>query len=238
MTSSNPTPFARRVLLCLLATVVFLTGIHLLMQYLNLNVYHELNGQVFEISNRVDFDDEASIPTWISQLILLAIGLSAFVAAYLQQNSGAKRIWTIIGAIGIVLSLDEVAALHELLLQIVHLAVFSEVAPTIRSNAWFVLLPFIVVVGAFLLFQAIRHISRRTVFIFILGTTIFMTGAVFIDVLTNASNINNFYEKGVLVGAEESLEIAGTSTVLYGILDYLESVFTDRIRAARARLKG
>lgn len=238
MISSGHKPLAGRVLLFLLATIVVLTGVHLLFQHLNLNVYHELNGQVFEISNRVDFDDEASLPTWFSQIILLGISLGSFTAAYLQRQTGARRIWAIIGFIGLFLSIDEVAALHELILQVVHLSKFSEAAPTIYSNAWFVLLPFIAVAGVLLLVMAIKFLPRKTIIIMSLGAIVFMTGAVFIDVLTNASNINNFYEKGILVGAEESLEMTGTATILYAILNYLETTHGRRIKAAIASMKG
>lgn len=232
------TSFAGRVLVTLLAIITVLISVHLLFQHLNLNIYHELHGRVFEISNRVDFDDEASLPTWVSQFILLSIGLLSFLAAYLQTVKGSRIIWGIIGAIGVSLSIDEVAALHELLLQTVHLAVFSEARPTVSSNAWFVLLPFIVVIGLLLLVQAIKHIPRAVLMIMIVGSFIYMSGAIFIDVLTNASNANNFYEKGILVAVEESFEMIGSTIILYAVISYIESNYGSKIKTAFSRLKG
>jgi hypothetical protein len=222
----------------LIAVIVLLTAVHLWMQYLNLDVYHELNGRVFEVSNRVDFDDEASLPTWVSQATLLAIGLGSFLLAYLQRNKAGRRIWGFIGTVGVLLSIDEVAAAHELLLQTVHLALFNEAAPTVTSNAWLILLPFILVAGLALLWQIVKHTPRRTVAILSVGAILFMIGAVFIDILTTSTNANTFYEKGIMVALEESLEMTGAAIILYAILDYLETSYADRIKAALNKLRG
>lgn len=227
-----------KVFIALFVVIGLLTAVHLWLQHLNLNVYHELNGRVFEVSNRVDFDDEASLPTWTSQAILLAIGLSSLLLATLQRDKAVKRTWGIVGAIGILLSMDEVAAIHELLLQIVHLAFFSLSPPTVRSNAWLILLPFILGAGLLLLWQLIKHVPRRTVVILCSGAIIFMVGAVFIDILTTSNNANTFYERGILVAMEESLEMVGAAIILYAILSYLEVSYGDRIKAAYKRLKG
>lgn len=222
----------------LITVIAILAIVHLIMQYLDLNVYHQLNGQVFEISNRVDFDDEASIPTWISQVILLGISLSAFFAAFLQKQVQAKQAWTSIGVVGLILSIDEVAALHELILQTAHLILYQESRPTIYQNAWIVLLPFIVALGALLAVKIIKHVPRKTTFLMIVGAGILVFGAAVVDALTNADNVNTFAIKGVMVAIEESLEIIGTSTIMYAILDYLETNFGGQIRAAREKLLG
>lgn len=231
-------PLAPRVLTVLIAVIMGLVFVHLLLQYLNLNVYHELNGQVFEISNRVDFDDEVSVPTWYSQLILLAIAVASWIAAYLQKNRFARQLWVIIGVIGVAMSLDEGASIHEFVLQTVHLLFFQEAAPTVSSNAWLILLPFVGVIAALLLWFMWQHIPKRTIGWFIVGGTIFMLGAVFIDILTNSSGANNFYEKGLLVAIEESFELLGSSVILCGIIDYLQRFHGPEIRSALKQLRS
>lgn len=238
MTSAGNRPLAKRLYLYLLGIIALLAGVHLLSQHLNLNVYHELNGPVFEISNRVDFDDEASLPTWVSQVTLLAIGLSALFLALLQTSRAAKRIWILIGVIGVLLSVDEVAAIHELGLQIIHLALFKQAPPTLTDNAWLILLPFVLIAGSLLLWQLIKHVPRKTIFILTTGAVTFMLGAVFIDILTTSNGANTFYEKGVLVAVEETLEMIGSATVLYAILDFIGTTYGDRVKLARKRLKG
>ncbi len=230
--------FSCRVLLCLLAVIVVLASIHLLFQYLNLNTYHELNGPIYEISNRVDFDDEASLPTWVSQVIWLAVGLSAFVVALVQRAASAKRLWGLIGIVGVLLSADEVAAIHELGLQTIHLALFKQAPPTLTDNAWLILLPFILVIGSLLLWQLIKYTPRKTVIVLSAGAFVLMFGAVIVDILTTSSNANTFQEKGVMVAVEETFELVGASTILYGILDYLETSYSNRIKKALNHLKG
>lgn len=222
----------------LMGIISLLIIAHLTMQYLDLNVYHQLNGQVFEISNRVDFDDEASIPTWISQAILLSIAASAFFAGFLQKTKAAKRAWISIGIVGLVLSIDEVSAVHELLLQTTHLLLYNEASPTLYQNAWLVLLPVIAVIGSILAYLVIKHVPRKTVLLMILGSVILVFGAAVVDALTNADNVNTFAIKGIMVAIEESLEMIGSSTILYAILDYLETNHGGQIRAARKKLVG
>lgn len=226
------------IYMLLLITIGILGALHLTMQYLDLNVYQQLNGQVFEISNRVDFDDEASIPTWVSQAILLAISVSAFFAAFVQKLPKARQAWASIGVVGILLSIDEVAALHELLLQTAHLILYQESRPTIYQNAWVVLLPIIMLFGFFLARRIIKYVPKKTIILMILGAGILVFGAAVVDALTNADNVNTFAIKGIMVAIEESLELIGTSTILYAILDYLETNYGGQIRAARQKLRG
>lgn len=221
----------------LLIIIGVLASLHLVMQYFDLTVYHQLNGQVFEISNRVDFDDEASIPTWISQAILLAIAASAFFAAFVQKISKAKQAWTSIGIVALLLSIDEVAALHELLLQTAHLILYQESRPTIYQNAWIVLLPIILIFGAFLASRIIKYVPKKTIILMVLGAGTLVFGAAVVDALTNADNVNTFAIKGVMVAVEESLEMIGSSTILYAILNYIETNYGGQIQAARQKLK-
>lgn len=234
--SDNPGSFAHKLLLGLLALVAVLASVHLLFQYLNLNVYNELNGRIFEFSNRVDFDDEASIPTWISQLLLLGIGMAAFLVSRLERARPARIIWSIVAGIGVLLSLDEVAALHELTLQTIHLLVFNESAPTLFANAWFIVLPVVALGAGLLAWQMFKHVPARTMRILVFGGIVYVFGAVVIDVITNSSLDNTFKNKGVLVAIEETLELVGTTLVLYGIVDYLERSYGKKLKTAYAQL--
>lgn len=221
----------------LLAIITLLAAAHLLMQYLNLVVYSEQNGRVYELSNRLDFDDEASLPTWFSQFVFLGIAASATLAAYMQRQKAIRRIWGIVALLGLLFAIDETAAIHELLLQTVHLLLFGEKGPSIVANAWVVLLPFIAAAGVTLLLQMRKHLPALTVKLFLVGGVIFMTGAVGLDILTNADAVNTFYAKGILVAIEETLELLGTTTALYAVLQYLESNYATNIKRALAQLR-
>lgn len=245
MTAKTPPLFTKKkhslslsIFIFLLSIIGILAVLHLTMQYLDLNVYNQLHGQIFEISNRVDFDDEASIPTWVSQAILLCIAASAFFAAFLQKVPKAKQAWASIGIVGIILSIDEVAALHELVLQSAHLILYQESRPTIYQNGWIILLPLIAFLGYFLARRIIKYVPRKTIILLVMGAAVLVFGAGIIDALTNADNTNTFAIKGIMVAIEESLELLGSSIIFYAILDYLETNYGGQIRAARQKLKG
>jgi hypothetical protein len=100
------------------------------------------------------------------------------------------------------------------------------------------MLPFILVGASILLWQMIKHVPKRVVVLFIIGGVTFLSGAIFIDIFTSSSITNTFYSKGVLVAIEESLELLGTSIILYGILDHLERHHSSRLRKALTQLRS
>jgi hypothetical protein len=237
-TSDKPGSYARRVYGGLIVAILFLTLVHLLLQHLNLNVHQELNGRVYELSNRVDFDDEVSVPTWFSQALFLAISGGSFLLSFMQKAPAARRLWAFLGVVALLLSIDEVGALHELLLQTIHLLLFGETGPTIVANAWLALLPIILAAAIITFWVMLKHVPMRTIRLFVMGGIVFLIGAIFVDIVTTADNVNTFYNKGILVGIEESLELLGVSTILYAIIDYIETTYRANITSALKKLKG
>lgn len=235
---SAPTGFAARMLVWLLVVVFALTTIHLTLQYLNLNVFHEHNGPVFEISNRVDMDDESSFPTWFSQALFMAIAIAAFVAAYVQKNRTNRILWLIIATVGFVFSIDEIAAAHEMILQFLHLLVFKESSPTALDNAWMLVLPFVFLGGAWMAYKMYKAFPRRTVVLIVLGGCVLIAGGAFIDILTSTESKSSFYSQGILVAEEETLELVGSVIILYAVVDYLERFHRPQISRALRQLKN
>src|SRR5690606_2966683 len=117
--------FARKIVVAALGIIFVLLVLHLSLQYLNLIVFDEKHGAIFELSNRFDFDDESSLPTWVSQVLFLAVGATAFFASVITKDVSRKKLWAIIGSLGVFVSLDEVIALHETLLQLLHTRFFG-----------------------------------------------------------------------------------------------------------------
>ena len=235
------TPYARRVCQWLLLATLFLLSLHLLFQQINLNVFHQQNGYFFELSNRFDLDDEASVPTWFSQLLFLIMGGTAFLGASLERTRIKKGLLSIIAGVAVILSLDEIAALHEQTLQTIHVVFFKDSAPTVLANAWLIILPFILLAVFLLGRQMIRQFPLRMITIMGIGLGIFMTGAVGVDVMTQGIHIPSFtlefIEQGFLVGLEEGLELSGCIIVLFGIMDYIERTHHKKIAASIKELK-
>lgn len=230
--------FASRLFFVLLSATVLMIIVHLLFQYLNMEVFHQQNGQIYELSNRVDMDDESSIPTWFSQVLFIGIGVSALLASYLQQTKFAKRIWGLLGITSLVFSMDEIATLHEHVLQSIHVLFFQDADPTGLSNAWLLIAPFILTGLAVFFWKASQVFPRRTLGLFITAGLIFITGAVFIDMLTSQVARDTFLSQGILVAIEEGCEFIASLIALYAIVDYLEKHHALRIRQAIAQLRA
>lgn len=213
---------ARMVLIAATAVVALLIALHFLLQYLNWEVYYQQNGQVYELANRFDLDDEVSVPTWFSQILMLLIGSAALLAAYVQTKKEARRLWLMIGVLGIGFCIDEAAGLHEFALQTLHVTFFKDAKPTESDNAWLLVLPFILLIGGWLLWRMVQVVPKRTIGIIALSGTIFLTGAIGIDLLTSLTERESFLHQGILVGLEEGLELLATAVVLYAVVDFLE----------------
>lgn len=228
---------AKKVLVSLLFVIAGLLALHLLFQYLNLERYHEKQGQIFEISNRVDFDDEASLPTWFTQFLLLSVGLSSLLAAVMESKKGAKRLWGFLGVSAILFSIDEVGGIHEFVLQSVHLLYYGEVVPTAALNAWWLALPFIAAAGLGVMVWLVRTLPKRTWLLFMASGIVYLAGAAGFELVSNDVAKTSFLYQGVMTGVEEVLEMVGVALGFYAVLDYLASYRGDRLARAWTTLR-
>lgn len=233
----NNQSFAAKVFWKLTIVTLILLGVHLGMQYLNLEVYGEKHGQVFELSNRLDMDDEVSLPTWYSQFLLLVAGLAAILVGRLESQRSSKRLWLLIGLVGVVFSIDEVASIHELVLQSAHLLYYGEMVPTAALNAWWLALPFIAAGCLAFLWWLYKLLPTRTTILFFIGGLIYMTGAAGFELFSNDLAKNTYMYQGVFTGIEESLELIGNIVVIYAIMSYLETIHIPVLLAAAKTLK-
>lgn len=232
---------AKRFCSWLLLTTALIIGAHLLLQQLNLNVFHQQNGYFFELSNRFDMDDESSIPTWFAQSLFLLIAAAALLAANLEKLRIKRILWMLISITGLSLAIDEAAGIHEQILQTIHVLFFHESAPTILANAWLIVLPFVLITVALFGRQMIRHFPPRLIFISGLGIGVFLLGAVSVDIVTQGLELPEFaFEfavQGMFVALEEGLELIGGIIVLYGIIEYIELHYAKQIANSLAALK-
>lgn len=215
---------------------LLLIAIHLFLQYLNLEIFYEKNGVIFELSNRFDLDDEVSVPTWFSQFVLLVFGLSAFVAAFFQTHKPNKILWTTLGFIGVAFSVDESASLHEFLLQTIHVLFYQDSKSTITVNAWLLVLPLITIMALILLTLIVKYLPKRTALLMLAGGSLFLVGAVGVDLLNVAIDESSFSNQGVAVAGEELLEMSGSIISVFAVLDYLENNYPTKVRQLKKLL--
>lgn len=224
--------FAIRLLWVLIGALVTLTVLHLLLQHLNLNIFYQHNGQVYELSNRFDFDDESSVPTWFSHLLFLGIGVSALSAAWLHKSGALRRLWLLVGVAGLAAAIDEIATLHEFVLQSLHIMYYQDASPTATQNAWAIVAPFVLAAFGWVAWRMWRLLPRRTFILLVISGVIFLFGAMGIDLLTSISARETFWHQGLYVAAEESMELLGCILALSTIVDYIERRSGPNIREA------
>lgn len=209
----------RRIFYRLLIGIGVVIGIHLILQYLNLNVYHQQHGFVYEFSNRFDLDDEVSAPTWLSSMLFAAISVSCFIAARLEHPK--RRFWSILGVLAAVMSIDEVSTLHEFVLESLHNFFYTGAAPELGKNAWVLVLPWLLAATVWLALYTWRQLPRRTFVLCALGGAVLLCGAILVDIVASSITTTPFMHQGVLVGIEEAAEFIGTSIVLCAIISYI-----------------
>lgn len=229
---------SKKLLTLLIVLTIVIVSLHIFLKYVSIVVFDDKNGFLFELSNRFDLNDEASVPQWFTQLIFLAIGITSFITYKLTTKANGKYFWLLATVIGIMMSLDDAATLHEFVLQSLHNRYFIDQSSTIFTNAWMILLPFITLALLAVCYWAIKVLPRRTSIIFAIGGFVFLIGAVVVDSLTNRYYPQSFMARGVMASLEGGLQLIGSGAVLYAIVDYLEKHHTKRLASAWSRLNS
>lgn len=236
--SSSHSHFARKLLRILLVCSFVILGLHIAFQAINLEVYHQQHGQFYELSNRFDFDDEQSVPTWFSQFLYLLLAAGAGLAAYVQRDKPTKRLWAVIALISLIFSIDEIAGMHEFFLQTVHVVFYKDAGPGSLSNAWLLVAPFIVVLSGFFIASMARRFPKRTLLLFSGAVVTFLLGAIGVDLFTSLVERETFMNQGVLVGLEELFELLSLIIIIYAVADYLERNHSKAVHNAWRQLRS
>lgn len=215
---------AATVLKILVIVTVFFVSAHIC-SFAIFSVYEPTYPPVIDIINRLDLNQEISLPTWASQILLaLSAGLLGLITYYKKHRQQAYLYHWLILTIGFLyLSLDEGAMLHE---------IFNEPMADLFSTssgyfhfAWVIPALLAVSLLAVIYLRFWLHLPRYTRFLLALATLTYVGGAVGVEMLS----ANHFSTQGqdtlpayVLWGAlEEGLEMLGASLFVYTFLDYL-----------------
>ena len=173
-----------------------------------------------------DVREEVSVPTWFATINLLMSSCLLFCAFVLYKNSGKSnnRYWLYLAILFLLLSVDEVAGLHNkpgfLSWYIRYLPeIFTEIFRYIgftheifKSHAW---LPygilFVILVGAVLI-RFLRSIEFRLALLLVLSGIVFVSGAIGFELVAAWMEFTEFAERGTFLRnmanlVEESLEM-------------------------------
>jgi len=162
-----------------------------------------------------DLDEEEGFGTWFSALLLLFVGRLLLAAASSSRTaSDGLRPWWIVLAVGFhVLSIDEVAGMHEYVNSVLEEAsenaVWTDVALVGLGAVALAYLPFLV------------RVRRRSAVLFVVAGLLYVGGAVGVERWTG-SDVNSL-SYNMWTAFEEGLEMAGAIAMIYAVLDHLRS---------------
>lgn len=236
MKSSTPAPLSRRIFKLLVLTALLLIIVHIVLKFVSIELFHERHGFLFELSNRFDGNDENSVPQWFSQFVFLLIAGGAGIAAYLQTVKNRRILWGVIAVLGLLLSLDDVATLHEFVLQTLHNTFFLDTTPSFVRNAWLLVLPAVLAAGVLIAWWASKALPRKTALWLIVGGAVYVIGKVFMDSLANLTD-DRFLDAGIAQGLEKLFQYIGSVLVFYAVTVYLETYHGPAIARAMRQFK-
>lgn len=198
--------------ICLLTLAATLAVGHLVVHTLA-----ELDVITFEgrLVKAFDMDEEVSIPTWVSVMLLMGIAVVLTLVAAGTRDRAQRR-WWIVFAVGfVVLSLDEGAALHESLMYATRNLLGITGGPF--WYAWVIPVGIALLIMAPFVIRFVLSLPRRTCIMLLASAAVYATGAIGVEIVsaTAGAEIEAFERDEddsavwLMACVEESLEIFG-----------------------------
>lgn len=225
-----------------LKTILILGAVQALLAVLHITVVWQDDGTLpGRLTRFVHLDREGNLPTWFSSTQLLCLG-AAFFSLYLLDRSPRRFwLWAICAVGAILLSLDEGAALHELLGTLLGLAfghasdgTWLKDLQDFPSYYWILIyVPFVLPIGVFLLVSVVKRIGKNRYLLFT-GALLYVLGALVLDFLEGRYGASNHTGLPIVLDGqrylldifliEEMLEMFGVTLVLSAIVQHAASV--------------
>ncbi len=219
----------RRIFILLLILIAFLVGMSIWGQYLRFiggwDIHSYWQEVVMDFMNTPFYmDAESNIPTFINSLMLFiaSLLLTAIGSWKMSVKDKYRFQWVILALIFLLLSIDEVATLHERLIKPMR-AVFG--ADGIFYFAWIV--PGLIAVGAFVVsfLTFFLHLDGRFKLLFSLSLLVYLGGVIGGEMVSGyfASNLGlKNFTYATVATVEESVEMIGCALLIYSLLEYLK----------------
>lgn len=208
-----------------LTLLIGLSLLFLLLNVVRLGWSYELGSMRFhEILARFNLDNEASIPTWFSSMVLLAASAAlAVIAAHKRAaHDRFARHWIGLAVIFLLLSVEEIATFHELLsarMGSLHLTGFL-------SFAWVIPAGCFVLLFALAYLRFLLHLPAPFRVLFVVSGVVYVFGAVGMEMIggeiKQTWGVHGLYYLCVMV--EEGCEMLGASLFVFTQLKYLQTM--------------
>lgn len=213
----------KRVVQFLLCIIAVLTAMHVT----QLAIYFYIDdSKIFDFVEIIDFDYEANIPSFYSSAAIIFCAALLWIIGLQKRRDKApfRYHWIGLAVIFTFLGVDEAIALHE------DIGDFVEDEDLVEAEgflyfAWVVPYGILLFLFAASYFKFVLALPKQTKILFITAGTIFISGAVGIEVVSaNEADLNDtdtlYYS--VLYTIEELCEMFGIVIFCYGILRYIE----------------
>lgn len=200
----------------------------LLLLHLGIAVGSAVTGHpLYYLPRFVDMGQEGNLPTFISALYLLGAAGLLGVAAAVVQRRGGRHIWAWTGlALGFaLLSVDEAAQIHDELVGAILYAATDAEERTWHYLWYLPYIPLLIVLAAIYV-PFLRSLPSRTLRLFLAAGTLYVGGAVGVEILEaylvsqGASPVGLLLSKAV----EETAELSGVVLLIYAVLSYLSGL--------------
>lgn len=173
------------------------------------------------VLNVFDVDAEPSVPTYFSCVVLLTCSVALAVTAFvIRSQGGTNHHWKVLSAGFLLMSVDEVAMLHERTARNIDALVKNIPHPAASWTVGGV----IVVVGVFFYFLPfLRALPARTRWQFLISGAIFVGGAVGVEIPEGEylARHGKDFVSDLFMAGEEMMEMGGSILFLSAVLQYL-----------------
>ena len=198
--------------------------------YLQLGLVSVLDLETQGALHWLDLFAERSIGTWLNALLLGAIAVPAIACGVVAppEKRRLRRGWFALAGLALLLSLDEVAGLHESAIGVMRAAL--DLPSLLYYATWTI--PAVIAVVAFVVWQwrFFRELPRPLAIRIAAGGALYVVAAVGFEVLQSVllsragggERWTPFLQ--VTVGVEEGLEMAAAAVVLLAVLRHLADV--------------
>jgi hypothetical protein len=186
---------------------------------------------------RFDVDHEMSVPTWFSTSLLLVSAALLLSVAVATRAAGQRwwRHWAGLGALFLLLSIDEVTDLHTT--PIIPRDAAAQVSPYLYLS-WVIPAALFLLGLVALYLPFLRSIPRRTRWGMIVAGAVFVGGAMGVEAIGAAHILAYGYTNftmALLVTLEEGMEMLGVLILLSTLFHHLETQLGVGLQLGAAR---
>ncbi|GMQ81855.1 MAG: hypothetical protein BMS9Abin05_1292 [Rhodothermia bacterium] len=198
---------------------LFFVAIGLLAAHAILSVIHyEFYRLPWLFRQLFDLDEENNLPTWYSSIALFITSIFLWLCAREKQATDDpwKRQWKILALGFFVLSIDEVAGMHETFNSLIKIS-------------WAIPGGLLAVVIGFLFIPFLLGLERQTAKLFVLSGVIYIGGAIGVELLAAPLRVDSL-QYYLMTLWEEGMEMIGVLLFLYALLRYMSGQHRNPLR--------